>query len=149
MPDETLGCFRLSRILPVGYSFPYDFGSIPGTRAEDGDALDVLVLLDEASFPGCLITVRFIGVISAQQTEKGRTIRNDRLVGAPQTPANKPEVRRLNELSQRRVAEIEHFFVAYNLAQGRPFKILGRQGPSRAEALLDAAIARFRKAERD
>ena len=49
--DEELGCFKLSRILPVGHVFPYDFGSVPGTRAADGDALDVLVLLDAPTFP--------------------------------------------------------------------------------------------------
>src|SRR5436190_23071792 len=50
--DEELGLFRLSKVLPLGSSFPYDFGFIPGTRGEDGDALDVLVLLDEAAMPG-------------------------------------------------------------------------------------------------
>src|SRR5689334_25214782 len=72
--DEKLGCFKLARILPAGFAFPYDFGSIPQTRAEDGDALDVMVLGEEPSFAGCLITVRLIGVISGRQTEKGKTI---------------------------------------------------------------------------
>src|SRR5438067_1699882 len=76
--DEKLNCFKLGRILPLGFSFPYDFGSIPGTRAEDGDALDVLLLIDEPTFAGCLVTSRLIGVIAAKQTEDRRTIRNDR-----------------------------------------------------------------------
>ena len=63
--DEKLGCFKLSRILPAGHVFPYDFGSIPGTRGEAGDALDVLIITDEPAFPGCLITTRLIGVIVA------------------------------------------------------------------------------------
>jgi inorganic pyrophosphatase len=53
--DEELGCFKLRRILPAGQSFPYDFGSIPGTKGQDGDALDVLVVMDEPAFPGCLL----------------------------------------------------------------------------------------------
>src|SRR4051812_23768477 len=65
--DESLKCFKLSRILPAGLSFPCEFGSIPGTRAEDGDALDVLVLMEAPTFPGCLITTRLIGVIAARQ----------------------------------------------------------------------------------
>jgi inorganic pyrophosphatase len=83
--DEELGCFTLSRILPVGHVFPYDFGSVPGTRAPDGDALDVLVLLEAPSFPGCVVTVKLIGGLAAEQTDGGETLRNDRLIGAPQT----------------------------------------------------------------
>jgi hypothetical protein len=60
--DEKLGIFRLSRVLPAGLVFPYDFGSVPGTRAADGDPLDVLVLGLPPTFPGCLITARLIGV---------------------------------------------------------------------------------------
>src|SRR5436190_11771989 len=71
--DEDLGLFLLRKELPRGASFPYDFGFIPGTRGEDGDPLDVLVLTDEPSFPGCLARVRLIGVIEAEQTEKGKT----------------------------------------------------------------------------
>jgi len=70
--DEKTQGFRLSRILPAGASFPYDFGSIPMTLAEDGDALDVLVISDAPSFPGCLITGKLIGTISGEQTEKKR-----------------------------------------------------------------------------
>src|SRR6185369_15585610 len=111
-----------------------------GTRGEDGDALDVLVVMDEPTFPGCLVTVRLIGVIAARQTEKGRSISNDRLVGVPQTPVNKAQVRELTELGGSRVEQIEHFFVSYNAAQGRPFKIRGRFGAARAEAMLTKAI---------
>jgi inorganic pyrophosphatase len=146
--DEKLGCFRLSRILPVGHSFPYDFGSVPGTRADDGDALDVLVLMDEPTFCGCLVGVKLIGVIAARQTEKGRTIRNDRLIAVPETPANKPRMRRLADLGQPQLDEIEHFFVAYNEAEGRRFKPDGRFGPTKAEQLLRQAIARFTQSER-
>lgn len=68
--DEQAECFRLSRILPVGASFPYDFGSIPGTLAEDGDPLDVLVIAEEASFAGCLLSARLIGAVRAPSRRK-------------------------------------------------------------------------------
>jgi inorganic pyrophosphatase len=138
--DEELGCLKLSRILPAGHVFPYDFGSIPGTRGEDGDALDVLVVMDEPTFPGCLVTVRLIGVLAARQTEKGRSISNDRLVGVPQTPVNKAQARELAELGATCLEQIEHFFVSYNAAQGRPFKVTGRLGAKRAERMLTKAI---------
>jgi inorganic pyrophosphatase len=141
--DEKLGCFRLSRILPVGHSFPYDFGSIPGTRAADGDALDVLVLMDEPTFAGCLLNVKLIGVIAAKQTEKGKTIRNDRMLAVPQTSVNAPRIRRLAELGAAQLDEIEHFFISYNEVEGRRFKPFARLGPAKAEALLEQAIAQY------
>lgn len=139
--DEELGCFKLSRILPAGHVFPYDFGSIPGTRGEDGDALDVLVIMDAPAFPGCLITVRLIGVIAAHQIEKGKTIANDRLIAVPETPTNKPEIRELSELGSTCIAQLEHFFVSYNAAQGRTFKPTQRLGSKRAEQMLRNATA--------
>jgi inorganic pyrophosphatase len=75
-------------ILPAGAFFPYDFGSIPMTYAEDGDALDVLVISEVPSFAGCLITGKLIGAISGEQTEKEKTMRNDRLLAVPITPVN-------------------------------------------------------------
>jgi inorganic pyrophosphatase len=146
--DEEHGCFRLSRILPLGHVFPYDFGSIPRTRASDGDALDVLVLLDAPTFPGCLVTVKLIGGIAAVQVEGRRKVRNDRLVGAPVTPTNAARFHNLDDLGERRVGEIEHFFVAYNQAHGRTFEPTGRLGPDDAAECLDAAIAAYRKRKR-
>jgi inorganic pyrophosphatase len=142
--DEALGCFTLSRILPVGHVFPYDFGSVPQTRADDGDALDVLVLLEAPTFPGCVVTVKLLGGLSAQQTQDRKKIRNDRLIGAPQTATNEAAFLDIEELGQECLDQIEHFFVSYNEAQGRAFKATGRLGAKEAEERLDAAIAAYR-----
>ena len=139
--DEQSGCFKLSRILPAGHVFPYDFGSIPGTCGEDGDALDVLMVMDEPTFPGCLITARLIGVIVACQSEKGRTISNDRLIAIPQTPVNKPTLRELSELGTVWLEQIEHFFTSYNAAQNRRFAPWRRLGATHAERTLRRAVA--------
>jgi inorganic pyrophosphatase len=141
--DEELGLFRLSRILPAGMAFPYDFGSIPRTRAEDGDALDVLVLMDAPTFTGCVLEVRLIGVLRANQTQKRKTIRNDRLIAVPETSVNKPECLRIEEVGAARLGEIESFFVAYNRAHGRDFKPTGRMGPAAAERQLRKAMKAF------
>ena len=145
--DEKLRCFKLSRILPAGLSFPYDFGSIPRTRGADGDALDVLVIIEEPTFPGCLLQVKLIGVIGARQIEKGKSIRNDRLVGVPQTPVNKPRITRLTQLGAE-LDEIEHFFVAYNEIQGRTLKPTGRLGADKAQALLNRAIGEYDRSKK-
>jgi inorganic pyrophosphatase len=70
----------LKSVLPNGAVFPFDFGSVPGTTADDGDPLDVLLLMDEPAFTGCLVQGRLLGVINAKQTSNGKTERNDRLI---------------------------------------------------------------------
>ena len=141
--DEASGFFRLSRILPAGMQCPYDFGSVPRTCADDGDALDVLVLMEAPTFPGCLLEVRLIGVLRANQKEQRKTIRNDRLIAVAETPVNPPPIRTLADLGAERMNEIEHFFVSYNRAQGREFKPTGRLGPRAAEQLLDKAMRAY------
>src|SRR5438874_3853083 len=64
-----------------GMMFPYDFGFIPSTLGEDGDPLDILVLMDAPAHVGCLIEVRIIGIIEAEQSEDGKTESNDRILG--------------------------------------------------------------------
>src|SRR4051795_3890858 len=79
--DEELGLFVLGGVLPEGMSFPYDFGYLPATLGEDGDPLDVLLLMDEPAFCGCIVPSRLIGVIEAKQAEKNhKPRRNDRLL---------------------------------------------------------------------
>lgn len=138
--DEKDGLWRLSKVLPLGASFPFDFGFIPSTRGGDGDPLDVLVLSDEPAFPGCIMPARLIGILEAEQTQEGKTIRNDRLIAVLETPSNPPAFRALEELSPQRLAEIEHFFISYNEMEGRQFKPLGRHGPERAQKVMEAAL---------
>jgi inorganic pyrophosphatase len=145
--DETLGLYRLRKVLPLGSAFPYDFGFIPSTRAEDGDPLDVLLLGEDALLPGCLVTVRLVGGLQAEQTEPGKTFRNDRLIGAIETAFNRPAIQTFADLQPERLDEIEYFFIAYNHLEGRPFKPIGRHGPAIAEQLLTDGIRQFGEAK--
>jgi len=138
--DEKDGLWRLSKVLPLGASFPFDFGFIPSTRGEDGDPLDVLVLLDEPAFPGCIVPARLIGIFEAEQTQAGKTIHNDRFVAVIETPYNPPAFRSLEELHPQALAEIEHFFISYNQIEGRQFRPLGRQGPDQAQKIMEKAM---------
>src|SRR6202166_3169868 len=67
--DVDQEIFSLKKVLPAGMAFPYDFGFLPRTLAPDGDPIDVLVLMDEPAFPGCLLLARLIGVIEGEQIE--------------------------------------------------------------------------------
>src|SRR5438105_12969751 len=78
--DMKRKAYLLKSVLPQGTVFPFDFGSIPGTKAQDGDPLDALVLMDEPAFCGCLVASRLLGVIDAQQSEDGKTERNARRI---------------------------------------------------------------------
>ena len=131
--------WRLSKVLPQGMSFPCDFGFLPSTRGGDGDPLDVLLLTDEAAFPGCVVPARLIGVLEAEQTEHGKTVRNDRLVAVIETPYNPAELHALEEVNPQRLDEIEHFFVSYNKMEGRQFKPLARHGADRGQELVEQA----------
>jgi inorganic pyrophosphatase len=137
--DEEKGIFKLSGVLPIGASFPFDFGYIPSTKADDGDALDVLILMDEPAFTGCLVPAKVIGVIEAEQTEQGETTRNDRLIAIAVSSHNHSNVRFLGDLNANLIDEIEHFFVSYNEARGKQFVILGRAGPERAKKTIASA----------
>ena len=82
---------------------------------------------------------RLIGVIEAEQTENGKTTRNDRLIAVVETPYNPAEYESLDEVNDRRLEEIEAFFIAYNQAEGRQFKPIGRKGAEHAQQLLAEA----------
>ncbi len=144
--DEELGLFKLGGVLPAGASFPFDFGFVPSTLGGDGDPLDVLVLMDEPAFTGCLVATRLIGVIEALQTERdGETTRNDRLIGVAQAAHAYNKVRMIEELNENLLDEIEHFFVSYNMIKGKEFKPLGRFGTERARGLIHEGMESFRR----
>src|SRR4051812_420675 len=84
--DKKLKAFRLKKILPAGAVFPFDFGFIPDTKGEDGDPVDILVIMDEPAYPGCIVETRIIGALKAKQTEKDDvTQQNDRVIGVAVT----------------------------------------------------------------
>jgi inorganic pyrophosphatase len=141
--DEETGMFKLGGVLPAGAFFPFDFGYVPSTEGGDGDPLDVLVLMDEPAFVGCLVDVRLIGVIEAVQTEEGETARNDRLIAVADNSHNHQEVHSFDDISANLLHEIEHFFISYNAAKGKEFKPTGRNGARRAGQIVDEGMRLF------
>ncbi len=147
--DEHNGLWRLGKVLPEGMAFPFDFGFFPSTCGEDGGPVDVLLLSDTPTFPGCVVSARLIGVIEAEQVERGKTIRNDRFVAVIETSYNAPIYRSLDDVNEQRLDEIEHFFISYNEAEGRMFKPLRRRGAKRARKALDKLIERVSEGQKD
>ncbi|UOE52884.1 inorganic diphosphatase [Mucilaginibacter sp. SMC90] len=107
--------------------FPFDFGMIPGTKGEDGDPLDIIVLAEHGTFPGCLIDCRIIGAFQCEQTERdGQKICNDRLVGFPDVSQLFPDVKELSDLPESILNQLEHFFKNYNEQADKVFEVTAR-----------------------
>ena len=137
--DPGSGAFLLAALLPEGMSFPLDFGFIPSTVGEDGDPLDVLVLFDERCAVGAVIGVRLIGVIEAEQTEGGKTMRNDRLLAVALVSRLYADVRRPEDLGEEYLRNLNAFWTQYNALKGKRFDVRGVGNAG-------AAIAAIRKA---
>jgi inorganic pyrophosphatase len=135
--DQT---FEVSTTLPAGMSMPFDFGFFPGTKAADGDPLDVLVLMDGPAYPGIVVAVRLLGVIEAEQAEDGgKPYRNDRLIAVAHGSTERGGLRRLSDLDGSLVMQIETFFETYDRLLGKSFRPIGRRGERVARRLLDEA----------
>jgi len=130
--DPTNESFKLSKVMPEGMVFPYDFGYVPATKAEDGDPLDVLVLTDEPLFPGCVVDCKLIGVLRAEQEENGEKERNDRLIAVASASLLYSGLSTLEDLNPVVLQQIEDFFVNYQRVRDVKVTILGRGGPDQA-----------------
>jgi inorganic pyrophosphatase len=134
--DPKAQAFEMKRVLPDGMCFPLDFGFVPSTQAEDGDPLDILVVNDAPAAVGALLTVRLIGVIEAEQTEDGKTVRNDRLVGVAQVSHLFAKVSALSDLGDAFLRNLTQFWVNYGALRSATFKILAVRDGKAAVALV-------------
>jgi len=138
--EPKYGAFTLSKTLPMGTVFPFDFGFIPKTLGQDGDPLDILVIMEEPAYPGCLIHTRLLGVLEAKQEEKGKKIRNDRLVAVSNCSILYGNIKNVDELNKGMVTEIENFFIDYNKHEGRKFEPMGWKNAKIAKKLIRQSI---------
>jgi inorganic pyrophosphatase len=138
--DADQRIFALKKVLPAGMEFPYDFGFIPSTKAEDGDPVDVLVLMDEPAFPGCLLKCRLIGIIEGEQGDKNEKIRNDRVVAIESDNHSWADIDHIDDLGKAFVKELEEFFVNYHELKGKKYRVLDVRGPKEARKRIDDGI---------
>ncbi|GMU34019.1 MAG: inorganic diphosphatase [Planctomycetia bacterium] len=136
--DKKTGLFRLDRYLYSSSHYPGDYGFIPQTLAEDGDALDVLVMVNEATFTGCLIEARVIGLFKMK--DKGA---NDyKVFAVPNTDPLFAEYRDLTAVPPHFLKEIEHFFATYKQLEGTHTQTEGWGTASEAIAEVQASVDR-------
>ena len=146
--DPDSGYYKLHDVLPEGVEFPFNFGFIPSTLAEDGDPLDVLVITDAALPSNCFLTVRLLGVIEAEErpNQKQEANRNDRLIGVPSGDPAAASLASIHDLRPEFLDQIERFFKSYGEFKGKEWRTVGRSGADRALELLEEAMeARRRK----
>jgi inorganic pyrophosphatase len=136
--DVALNTFRLDRTLYSPMHYPGDYGFVPGTLAEDGDPMDVLVLVQSPSFTGCLQEVRPVGILYMVDQQE----HDQKIIAVPQRDPRYSQVHTMDQIFPHVRREIEHFFTIYKELEGRVTKMEGWGGPDDARR----AILKSRKA---
>jgi inorganic pyrophosphatase len=145
--DPAGRTFVLRKVLPEGMEFPRDFGFIPSTTGEDGDPLDVLIFLDEPTFPGCVVEVRLIGFLEGEKSINGRKVSDHRFLAVAMESGTYSEVKDIDDLSDRVVDELERFFENYHQDPGLEFRVVARRSANEAIRFVAAARKRPKLAE--
>ncbi|HEY9904123.1 MAG TPA: inorganic diphosphatase [Candidatus Sericytochromatia bacterium] len=134
--DKDLQAFALDRVLYSSVQYPYDYGFVPNTLADDGDPLDGMVLMDQPTFPGCVIAARPIGML--EMIDGGD--RDEKILCVPDKDPRYAQVKSLDDIAQHRLAEIEEFFKTYKNLEKKVTEILGWQNVDRVMPLVEQCI---------
>jgi len=137
--DRALGVFRLDRTLYSPMHYPGDYGFIPGTLAEDGDPMDVLTLVDQPSFPGCLIEVRPVAVLNMRDSEMA----DQKVIAVPRRNPRYDQIHTLDQIFPHIRREIEHFFSIYKELEGRVTEMQGWGDPHEARKVINDSRKRY------
>lgn len=138
--DPVSGQLKLKKILPAGMVFPFDFGFLPGTKGGDNDPLDVLLISEFMTFPGCSVECRIVGAFVVYQSKSsGSTemIRNDRFIAIPIASLVYKHVKKLSDLPKILIGQLENFFVNYIEQEGKHIKIEKRISSGQACKLIN------------
>jgi inorganic pyrophosphatase len=131
--------FKLKKLLPAGMVFPFDFGFIPNTLGGDGDPLDVLIISEVSTFPGCVIDCRLVGAFKVEQTSpEGTAYRNDRFLAVPVVSKFFSDLHDAAQLPHSLTDQIEAFFTNYSRLESKEFKLMERLGAEGAMELVEA-----------
>jgi inorganic pyrophosphatase len=139
--DKKTGLLRLDRYLYSSSHYPGDYGFIPQTLAEDGDALDVLVMVNEPTFSGCLIEARIVGIFRM----KDRGANDFKVLGVPHRDPLFEEYKDLDDVPSHFLKEVEHFFITYKQLEGVTVEPEGWADSKEAIKEVRASVERFQK----
>lgn len=137
--DSVHGVFRLDRVLYSPMRYPGDYGFIPSTLSPDGDALDVVVLVTDPTFTGCVLSARVVGVLEMQD-EAGV---DQKVLAVPERDPRFAETRDIADLPQHLLEELEYFFEVYKDLEGKETAVLGWQPTRLAYEIITRAMKAF------
>lgn len=142
--DKKLDIFRLDRNLHSPVHYPGDYGFIPRTLSQDGDALDVLVLVDKPTFPGCLVEVRPIGML--EMVDQG--VKDEKILGVSIGNPRYADIKDYSEIFEHFLLEISHFFSTYKDLEGKLVSMKGWHSAEVARAVIQECHERFIEANK-
>ena len=128
--------FTLAKPLMAGLTYPYDWGFIPSTKAEDGDPLDVLVIHDAKTYPGVVLSCKPVGILELEQKKKGKKERNDRVFAVPDRSPLETDLKDIRHLPSHAREELQQFFLATNALEDKEIDFLGWRGPTHAIKMI-------------
>ncbi len=140
--DKDLQAFALDRVLYSSVQYPYDYGFVPNTLADDGDPLDGMVLMDQPTFPGCVIAARPIGML--EMIDGGD--RDEKILCVPDKDPRYAQVKSLEDIAEHRLAEISEFFKTYKNLEKKVTEILGWKNVDQVMPLVEKCIEAGKKA---
>ncbi|MEH2070258.1 inorganic diphosphatase [Nostoc sp. PA-18-2419] len=138
--DKELEAFALDRVLYSSVKYPYDYGFVPNTLADDGDPLDGMVIIDEPTFPGCIIAARPIGFL--EMIDGGD--RDEKILCVPDKDPRYAQVKSLNDVAPHRLDEIAEFFRSYKNLEKKVTEILGWQDAYKVAALVEKSVKAYK-----
>ena len=137
--DRRLNLFRLDRPLYSSVKYPAEYGFIPGTLSEDGDALDILILVTDPTFTGCVLEARPVGVLEV--VDQG--VPDEKILSVAKASPTHAEIKNHQDLPAHILREIEHFFIVYKELEGKHTDVKGWKSKAQALRLIERARRRF------
>ena len=139
--DKETGMFRLDRVLHSAVHYPGDYGFIPQTLGDDGDPLDIMLMMTAPVFPGCLVEVRPIGIFNLVDRGDG----DEKIIAVPTRDPFTDQIRDINDIRSHALLEVEHFFQVYKDLENVRVESRGFDNAAAAKKVILAAVANYKR----
>lgn len=139
--DKDMEAFALDRVLYSPFHYPAEYGIIPQTLWDDGDPMDIMVLMEQPTFPGCVIETRPIGIMRMIDGEDS----DDKILGVPINDPRFKDINDIDDVPKHLLDEIAHFFKEYKRLEGKTTEILGWENASKAFEAIKHSIELYKK----
>jgi len=139
--DKETGLIALDRAMHTSQDYPFDYGFVPQTLWDDGDALDVVLLTTYPLFPGILVAARPVAIMHMTDSGEG----DDKVIAVPLDDPRWAEVQDLADINKHTLKEMEHFFTTYKQIQNKVVEVTGFEGVTAARAAVTKSIELYKK----